>query len=404
MEIEQQLRDFLKDLLDGGHSPVKFTNRIGMLNYINDHTSEIGDVHCIELSLSHEKDYYFPETFSIDLIDPSFTNYTGEYEILNEFWENYNDKKTSRLQNFFTKEELSDRSLHVTGRAKPLYRNIIRGKGISEFDVQRFEAIAFNKTCKFMIYTFKTKYSTLSFDELRYAFYEIYLRTEYGKLQVELEKYFDKPYYVRHIGIFNFFCEKFLELKNDKADKNIAKCYGLIYNETKKLSDHLSVYFNVKSLKSSDNEKLYWDDTLDKFIGFFDHLIKQDKIQYDGKKNPYAIFSILLAHFQFDNKLGEVSINLILPKLNFISVGEHTQKIEMKKLNYKGSRSQFAEDFGSLLKYGNNEKSSLLLNGKSKREPIIKKLYKLFSIKSENPPYTEIDVESLITAFHSLNK
>ena len=106
MNIEQQLRDFLKDLLNGIHSPKKALNKTAMLFFIKEHASDMGEIRCLKIRLSEKlEDYFGIAKRPLKLLQGRFIDYSGRYFIEDDFLLEYNNADSSNKKLNFIKEE-----------------------------------------------------------------------------------------------------------------------------------------------------------------------------------------------------------------------------------------------------------------------------------------------------------
>jgi hypothetical protein len=389
----------------GENSPNNIIITYGVLQYIQAHSKDIGEILTIELRLE--------DSFAVEVSRRSrlyrpisgFENLEGRYIIKTEQIKKCSYKEfLNRESNFVStndlakeKEEKYELFSNATDFKKDLKLNIMRDKKIYKYDIFYSSDVIYDKTYKLELIIFNKKILSLTNEEIKLEYYKWYLPIEFEKLKFELEKYFTKKHYQTHIEILRYYEKKFISRKNEQSDPNHKKCYELITIEIKNLVEHLKEYFGIIERKSQIPKKLQWNTSYKKFIDFFELLIDEEEIQYKGKKDKCAIYYNLLDKIEVKNN-GMVSINSIMKDLGFV-INKDLEKIEICKLDYTKSMTTFAWKFSKLIYISDPKESTLLLNGKSSRDPIVKKLFNLFSIRSEFIPYNEIDVNSLIVTF-----
>lgn len=274
---------------------------------------------------------------------------------------------------------------------------ILRYKKLSEFDVFDYSSSIYDRTYKLELVIFNKKISSLTDGEIKLEYYKYYVPEEFEKLKYELEKYFARKHYQKHIEILQYYEKKFISRKKEQSDPNDKKCYELIINRIRNLVENLKEYFGIIEKRSQIPSKLQWNAGYKNFIDFFEILINEEEIQYKGNKDKCAIYYNLLDKIEVKNN-RVVSIDSISKDLGF-AINKNLGEIELCKLDYKKSMTTFVKKFSPLIDISVPEKSGLLLNDKSSRDPIVKKLFNLFLIRSEFVPYKEIEERSLIVTF-----
>ncbi len=402
--MKKRLRDFLQNLLKGSSSPQKLKLTYAVLQYIKEHSSDLGIRYKIHLELDESIVIYSDEVAMPKFRINGFDDYSGKYRIVDELIEECNKETYQKeLYSFISKEE-TDMFLLLKPRIIndvriDLFKNVLRDNNLTEYDVFNSREVIYDNNYKMDFLTFRKKISDLHHGEIKYQYYKYFLLNEFVALKYELEKYSDANEHKKHLEIMEFYNIQFIKLIDEYEDTYIRKCYSLISHELENTIQHVLNYFEPS--KDNYHGKLVWNGNYIEFKKFFNPLIRKDGITYDGEINKYAIYEYLLDKIHIGKRETEINIKYIVTDLK---IPRKIPKMKIDKLFWAGTRDEFAAEFMHKINFLYPSKSKFVFNGRSSIKLIAKKLHELFDIEDQKNPEKKIDEGSLYTAFKNVSR
>jgi hypothetical protein len=187
----------------GENSPNNITITYGVLQYIQEHSKDIGEILTIELRLEDSLSMKVSKRVRLYRPISGFENFEGRYVIKTEqikkcsHEEFLNRESTFISTNDFAREKKEKYELfsNATEFKIDLKFNIMRDKEIYKYDVFYSSDVIYDKTYKLELVIFNKKILSLTDEEIKLEYYKWYIPIEFEKLKFELEKYFEKKHY-----------------------------------------------------------------------------------------------------------------------------------------------------------------------------------------------------------------